>query len=104
MPSAPQADDGLYTSAVIDDRSHELILKVVNYASVGRTGTIQLGETPASGTVKVTTLSSADLTAENSLAHPKNLAPESTTISANSGPISLDLRPYSVTVFRIPMR
>jgi alpha-N-arabinofuranosidase len=104
VPSTPQADDGLYTSAVIDDRSHELILKVVNYASVGRTGTIQLGETPASGTVKVTTLSSADLTAENSLAHPKNLAPESTTISANSGPISLDLRPYSVTVFRIPMR
>jgi alpha-N-arabinofuranosidase len=104
VPSTPQADDGLYTSAVIDDRSHELILKVVNYASVGRTGTIQLGETPASGTVKITTLSSADLTAENSLAHPKNIAPESTTISANSVPISLDLRPYSVTVLRIPMR
>ena len=103
VPSTPQAEDGLYTSAVIDDRSHELILKVVNYESVARTGTIELGEVQSSGTVKVTTLSSADLSAENSFAQPRNLAPESTSISVNSGSIPLDLRPHSLTVFRVPM-
>jgi len=101
VPSTPQADDGLYTSAVVDDRSHELILKVVNYAPAKRTGTIQLSEPIASGTVKVTTLSSTDLSAENSFAHPQNIAPENTSISVNSGTIPLDLRPYSVTVFRV---
>ena len=88
---------------MVDDRSHELILKVVNYAPTERTGTIQLGEPHASGNVKVTTLSSADLTAENSFAHPQNVVPESTSISATSASIPLDLRPYSVTVFRIPV-
>jgi alpha-L-arabinofuranosidase len=43
------------------------------------------------------------LSAENSFAHPKNVAPESTSISMSSGSIPLDLRPYSVTVFRVPI-
>ena len=36
VPSTPQSEAGLYTSAVVDDRSHELILKVVNYARAAR--------------------------------------------------------------------
>ena len=104
MPSTPQSEAGLYTSAVVDDRSHELILKVVNYAREGKTGTIELGGAAVSGTVKVTTLATEDLAAENSFAHPQNVAPQSSSIQASAGKIPLDLRPYSVTVFRVPLR
>ena len=55
-----------------------------------------------SGTAKVTTLASADLEAENSFDHPTAVAPESSTAEVKSGKISVQLRPYSVTVFRFP--
>jgi alpha-L-arabinofuranosidase len=54
--------------------------------------------------VKVTTLESADLTAENSFDHPKAVAPESSTVEAMGGVIPVELRSYSVTVYRIPMQ
>jgi alpha-L-arabinofuranosidase len=88
----------------MDDRSHELIVKVVNYWPRERTGSIQLAEAQASGTVKVTTLASADLNAENSFAEPHHIAPESTTIPVNSGFVPVNLRPFSVSVFRVPVQ
>ena len=104
VPSTPHSENGLYTSAVVDDRSHELILKVINYAATGKTGTIELSGTQASGTVKVSTLASADLGAENSFAHPQNVAPQPGIIEIKDGKISADIRPYSVTVFRVPIQ
>ena len=103
VPSTPHSEGGLYTSAVVDDRSHELILKVVNYAPTARTGTIELSGTEASGTAKVTTLATSDLSAENSFAHPQNVAPQDSSIEVSAGKVSLELRPYSVTVFRVPI-
>jgi alpha-L-arabinofuranosidase len=104
VPVTPHAEDGLYTSASFDDRTHELIVKAVNFASTPRQAEIRLNGINPSGTAKVTTLASNDLNAENSLDHPTAVAPESSTIELRSGAIPVQLRPYSVTVYRIPVQ
>lgn len=98
----PQAEGGLYTSASLDERSNELILKVINHSAAPRPAQIKLKGIDVSGTAKVTTLASADLNAENSFDHPTAVAPESSTVDVRNGTISVQLRPYSLTVYRIP--
>ena len=101
VPVTPQADSGLYTSASLDERSGELIVKAINYTSTTRPAQIRLSGIHSSGMAKVTTLS-ADLNAENSFDHPTAVAPESSTLEVRSGIIAVQLRPYSATVYRIP--
>jgi alpha-N-arabinofuranosidase len=103
LPAGPEAQDGLYTSASLDDRTHEVIVKAINVTSLVRTVEIDLNGVGASGTAKVTTLESADLNAENSLGHPKNVAPKYSSLPVKSGKIPVALDPYSLTVYRIPV-
>jgi alpha-N-arabinofuranosidase len=102
VPVTPQAVDELYTSASLDERTHELIVKVVNHSPAGRQAEIRLNGAKPLGPVKVTTLGSADLNAENSFEHPVAVAPESSTLEVKAGAISVQLGPYSVNVYRIP--
>jgi len=104
IPVTPEAVDGLYTSATLDEGAHELILKVVNYSPNARAAEIRLNGINASGTVKVMTLASADLNAENSFEHPTNVSPEASTLQVTTGSILVQLAAYSVTVYRIPAK
>jgi alpha-N-arabinofuranosidase len=103
VPVTPQATDGLYTSASLDERSHELIVKAINNSPTARMAEIRLNGVGPSGTASVTTLESADLSAENSFDHPTAVAPVSSTLNVNSGTIPVQLLPYSLTVYRIPL-
>jgi alpha-N-arabinofuranosidase len=103
VPITPRAADGLFTSATRDERTHELIIKVVNDSANERPAALQLAGAHGVGTAKVTTLSSTDLNAENSFDKPKNVAPAETTLAINGGEIDLRLKPYSLTVYRIPI-
>ena len=104
VPVTPHSEDGLYTSATLDERSQELIVKAINYSTTARPAEIRLNGVNTSGTAKVTTLASADLEAENSFEHPTAVVPEASTVDVKSGKIAVELRPYSVTVFRIPAK
>ncbi len=104
VPITPQAKDGLYTSATLDERSHELIVKAINYAPTTRPVEIRLNGIDPFEKVKVITLASEDLKAENSFEHPAVLAPETSTLDVKSSTIPVELHPYSVTVFRISAR
>jgi alpha-N-arabinofuranosidase len=104
LPATPQAEDGLYTSATLDERSHKLILKVVNNSASSRPVQFQFTGIAPSGTASVTTLASADLNAENSFHHPTAVAPVASTLPIASPTISVQLEPYSVTVYRIPAK
>jgi alpha-L-arabinofuranosidase len=104
VPVTPQAADGLYTSATLDERTHELIVKAINNTANSRAAEIRLGGGTAKGGAKVTTLASADLNAENSFDHPNAVSPESSTLAVGSGTIAVELRPYSLTVYRIPLQ
>jgi alpha-N-arabinofuranosidase len=104
VPITPQAEDGLYTSASIDERRHELIVKVINNLSAVRSAEIRLNAKELSGSVKTITLQSADLGTENSFEHPKAVSPEASTAEVRDGTISTQLPPYSATVFRVPLK
>jgi alpha-L-arabinofuranosidase len=102
VPVTPTSDDNLYTSASIDERTHELIVKVINNTAAERSTEIRVGS-HLSGTAKVILLSSPDLDAQNSFDHPKAVAPETAKTSLHDGTLSVGLRPYSLTVYRIPL-
>jgi alpha-N-arabinofuranosidase len=103
LATTPQAQDHLYTTASLDERTHEIIVTMVNVNSVSRTTEIDLKGVATSGTAKVITLASDDLKAENSLDHPENVALKNSSVEVKSGKISVELKPYSVTVYRIPV-
>jgi alpha-N-arabinofuranosidase len=104
VTATPQAEAGLYTSATLDERSRELIVKAINYSANARPTEIRLNGITSSGTAKVSILASADLNAENSFERPTAVAPEISTAAVKNGTIVTTLRPYSVTVYRVPDR
>jgi alpha-N-arabinofuranosidase len=104
VPVTPHAEGGLYTSASLDERTRELIVKAVNFAPAARAAEMRLSGSIPTGIAKVTTLASDDLKAENSFDRPVNVAPENSTVEVKSGVLAVSLRPYSVTVYRIPVR
>jgi alpha-N-arabinofuranosidase len=104
LPVTPAAADGLYTSASLDERTHEVIVKAVNYSADARRVEIRLNGVRSKGTAGVTTFANADLNAENSFEHPTSVSPEASTIEVGAGAMAVELRPYSVNVYRIPVQ
>jgi alpha-L-arabinofuranosidase len=103
VPAMPQAEAGLYTSATLDERTHELILKAINDTASAQAVEIRLAGADRTETAKVTTLQAADPNAENSFDQPTAVAPVPSTVEVKSGKLSMELPPYSLTVYRIPM-
>ena len=103
VPVTPQTKAGLYTVASVDDRTNELVVTAVNTTAAPMPAQIQLGLDSAAP-VQVTTLSSPDLAAENNFDHPTAVAPITSTTELKSGSIAAQLPPYSVTVYRVPMK
>jgi alpha-N-arabinofuranosidase len=104
IPVTPQAEAGLYTSATLDERSHELIVKAINNSSTERPVEIRLSGITAPSQAKVIILQSADLNAENSFEQPTAVAPETSSLDVTSATVPVRLRPYSLTVYRFPMQ
>ncbi|HEX4286806.1 MAG TPA: alpha-L-arabinofuranosidase C-terminal domain-containing protein [Terracidiphilus sp.] len=104
VPISPLVADELYTTATLDERTHELIVKAINNSASARPATLHLNGARTSGSAKVTTLASADLAAENSFENPKAVAPKESTIAVTPGDMNVELQPYSLTVYRIPLQ
>ena len=99
------AQKGLYASAALDDKTGEVVLKMVNSGKSERPGnSLSLGGASAKGTAKSLVLASNDLAVENSLDEPKKIAPAERTLTASGPEISLTLPAYSLSVVRIPVR
>ena len=90
------APNGLYASALLDEKSGEVILKVVNAGNADRGVRVSVGE--AKGAARAWVLSS-ELAAENSLEKPLNVAP----VERSTG-LDLTLAARSLTVLRVPVR
>jgi alpha-N-arabinofuranosidase len=104
VPVTPQAEGGLYTSATLDERTHELVVKVINYSAAARSAELRVNGMHAGGTGKATILASTDLNAENSFEHPKVVAPETSSFEVKGGAVTVQLRAYSLNVYRIPVQ
>jgi len=104
VESIPHVKDGLYTTASLDERTHELIVKAVNTTGGKRSAEIRLDGANVTATAQRIVLESSDLNAENSLDSPRAVAPKNSTAEVLGGTIAAELGPYSVNVFRIPMK
>jgi alpha-L-arabinofuranosidase len=99
--SGTNAQDGLYTTASIDEKSSELILKLVNATTAVRRIRVNLkgaGAIDANG--KLIVLASSDPKAENSVEQPNHLAPVEKPLASSAAGFELALDPQSFSVLR----
>ena len=92
----------LYVTASREDKSGEVIVKVVNSAAEPVEANVQLkGSGKVSAKADVTVLAAAKLADENSIADPKKVAPATSTIEGVGPEFKYTFKPWSVTVLRI---
>ena len=95
---------GLYASAVIDKKSDDIILKIVNTSStiLNKTITLQTSRKLLAN-AKTTVLKNEKLNAENTIDNPEIIKPVDNEIVIKGKNIEIALPPYSLTVVRIKM-
>jgi alpha-N-arabinofuranosidase len=92
----------VYSSAMWDAATGEVILKVVNLAASPRATRIDLaGAKQVAKTGRAITLASADLKGENSLDDPRRIAPVESTFDLPGTAFDYTLAPQSLTVLRV---
>ena len=95
--------DSLYASACVDERTNELIVKLVNASGKQQKNTIHIeGIKKLAAKASLSTLK-ADLTASNSFDQPKTVAPVETVQAIKGNNISITSPAYSLTVLRVKM-
>jgi alpha-L-arabinofuranosidase len=96
--------DSLYASAVIDKKTNELIVKIVNVSGQPKSRDIQIdGVRKLSENAAITVLKANELGDMNSFTDPTKVAPVEQAFKIKSKKVSLPLAPYSFTVLRIKM-
>ena len=103
LDGSPKNGQGeLYASASVDNKSGEVILKVVNTAASQREVRVNLaGAKQVNKSGKAFVLASPDLKAENSLDDPTKVSPVERQLVASSGEFAYTLAPQSMTVLRV---
>jgi alpha-L-arabinofuranosidase len=101
--NAVAGKDSLYASSVIDKKSNELIVKLVNNSSASQTIELKIeGVKLDKATVSLLQLSGNDLSRYNKLNELDNLAPVQKDFPISTNKVNRLLPPYSVSVFKIP--
>jgi len=94
--------DSLYASAVIDKRTNELIIKLVNSSSTEQQIELTIeGIKPAKKSTVMQVLAASDLFSYNTLGELDKLAPAEIPFELNSGKIIRQLLPYSVNMIKV---
>lgn len=100
--NAKNGSDNLFASAVADEATGEVVVKLVNYSDAPRPVKINLAGARGLGkTGRAQTLASADLQTQNSLQAPQKLAPQESTFPVSGTTVSYTLAPNSFTVLRV---
>ena len=95
-------EQSLYATAALDERTNELILKVVNAGMQVRHAKIQLqGLSNETHTGQCIRLHSMDLEAVNTLEQPDRLRPEASAFTCEGNQMAVTLQPFSFTIYRI---
>jgi alpha-N-arabinofuranosidase len=104
---APERADkkpGLVVSASCGETGKEIILKAVNLTPDSVPATVALqGAATVGPNVSATVLSCSDPAGRNSLAEPRNVVPVSLTERIEAPTFKYRLKPYSLTVLRVPV-
>ena len=95
----------LYVSGSVDEKTGEIVLKLVNTSSDSQQARITLAGVKNIGQVgRALLMQSDDLKTENSLDHPTRLAPVEKQLQVSGSDFSYSVLPRSFTVLRIPSR
>lgn len=96
--------DSLYASAVIDKKTNELIVKVVNASGKPQTKDIQIdGVKKVSEDAILTVLKGSELNSVNSFSDPGKVKPVDQPVKVKGKKMSMSLAPYSFNVLRVKM-
>ena len=96
--------DSIYASAVIDNSSKEIVLKIVNTDDREQKRDILIEGMSTSNSMATLLVLKADrLDDLNSLSEPVKIKPVSQQIGVNGKTVSLTIAPYSLNVVRIKM-
>lgn len=94
--------DSLYATACIDEKTGDLIIKVVNASARTQKNTIALeGVKKGVRQGQLTVLESDDLYGVNSFAEPQHIAPKESAIDIKGNKINWEAAPYSFSVLRL---
>jgi alpha-N-arabinofuranosidase len=94
--------DGLYATAAIDDKTNEIILKVVNATSATKNVNVTVeGAKKLSPKAIVYTLGAESRDAVNSLAEPTKISPSESEVKVSGKKVVLEIKPYSFKVVRL---
>ena len=90
----------IYSSATLDEKTGETIVKVVNTSSMSTTADITIdGKKPCCAKlIRLTSLSGKD---ENTIDNPTNVYPTTHTIFATDGKLNVEIPAYSLNIFRV---
>lgn len=102
---AVAGQDSLYASATIDQKTNDVIIKIVNAS-----GLVQNKSVAVEGVKKVdkngtlTVLKGENLEDVNSFTEPGKVSPKDQKVNVKGGKLPLSLAPYSLNVVRIKMK
>jgi alpha-N-arabinofuranosidase len=101
--NAKNGTDNLFASAVADDVTGDIVVKLVNYSTAARAVKVNLAGAKKLGkSGRAQVMASDDLNTQNSLQEPKKLTPQVSTFAVSGPLVSYTLAPNSFTVLRIP--
>jgi alpha-L-arabinofuranosidase len=95
--------DSLYASAVIDKKTNDLIVKIVNASGKPQTNQVIIDGVKKLNSKATLTVLTGGLDDVNSLNEPTKVAPKDQQIQLNGKAVSLSLQPYSLNVIRVKM-
>lgn len=97
--------DSLYASAVVDTKTSELVIKMVNVAKKTASLTLSLdGRQPSAQEMNLQIISSQKLDAFNQVGKPEEVSPVERKQKISGRKIVVNLDAYSLTVARIPLK
>ena len=92
----------LFASAVHDDQTGEVVLKVVNYADSNTAVEIKLaGSASVDASAKATVLTGANLQEENRIGEPSTVTPVESSLPVSGNDFTHHFAPWSLTVLRV---
>ncbi len=93
--------NGLYGASSIDEKTNEIIIKLVNTSSETHSIDLNISGLPQKVDGKVISMFEKDIKNFNTINEPTKIVPSESLISITQGKTKLILEPYSFKVFRI---
>lgn len=93
--------DNLYAAASIDEKTNEVIIKVVNISAETQNIDLNVNGLAKSANGKVISLVEKDLKNYNTITEPVKIMPSESSVVLTKGKAIVSLEPYSFKVFRI---